>query len=245
MPYINFRDKRTDALQIMKDSADPIFDIPEHNILVDCQSPHAELLDLSTGTVWQSHRPISREAYEAMALPASFRKLGLGRGVMDAHYFRRSPGADTDGPVSKRDVDGHLFIHCANPPENGPESVAEEGPLLLRVDKHHTLIFEARREVDVMTLPDGREYVQVIAAAAEGGSLLQQTGAPADGDLKLPRGWVLRTEKVAERTTVDLPNPTEAFFFANGASFQGPVDHTFYQPDRESGARLSPAKDID
>jgi hypothetical protein len=37
-----------------------------HNVLVDCQELHAELLDLETKRVWQSHRPISREAYQAL-----------------------------------------------------------------------------------------------------------------------------------------------------------------------------------
>ncbi len=47
---------------------------------------------------------------------------------------------------------------------------------------------------------------------------------PAGSELPLPEGWSLRTEKFESRTTVRLPNPTQAWFFANGASFQGPVD---------------------
>jgi hypothetical protein len=200
-------------------------DIPAHNLMVDCHELHAELLDLETRTVWQSHRPITGEAYDALALPSSLLKIGIGAGVMDTHYFRRSPGADVDGPLAERDIEGHLFVHCANPPKGGPETPVGDDPRLLRVDKHHSLIFEAGTEVDVIRLPDGRDFVQVIAAAPQGGSLLQPKGAPPSRlERPLPEGWVLRTEKLTVRTTIHLPNPTQAWFFANGASFQGPVD---------------------
>jgi len=206
-------------------------EIPAHNLLVECREPHAELLDLQTGTIWQSHRPITREAYAALALPPNLRKVGIGSGVMDAHYFRRSPGAEVDGPVAEREVEGHLFIHCANPPQGGPESPVPDGPRLLRVDKHHSLIFEAGAEVDVIRLPDGRAFVQVITPTPRGGGLLQSESAePSDvefrlsDEVRLPDGWALRTEKLVARTTIHLPHPTDAWFFANGASFQGPVE---------------------
>ena len=199
--------------------------IPAHNLIYDCHELHAELLDLETGTVWQSHRSISREAYEALVLPPSLRKVGIGTGVMDAHYFRRSPGADVDGAVATRDVGGHLFIHCANPPKEGAESPVDGGPRLLRVDKHHSLIFEAGAEVDVMRLPDGRDFVQVIAATPRGGGLLQPEAVPpGEFEFRLPEGWTLRSEKLAVRTTIHLPNPTQAWFFEDGSSFQGPVE---------------------
>jgi hypothetical protein len=225
MPTIKFGNKKTMTCIIMSEPSSSLAGIPEHNAMIDCQSLHAELLDLTAGTVWQSHRPISREDYGALVLPANLRKIGIGKGVMDAHYFRRSPGAETDGPVAERDVGGRLFIHCANPPEGGPESFSANGPRLLRVDKHHTLIFEETREINLIRLPDGRDFVQVIAAAPEGGSLLQTAGTTADDEgFELPDGWVLRTEKLPLRTTIHLPNPTEAWFFPNGASFQGPVN---------------------
>ena len=194
--------------------------IPEHNWMVDCHELHAELLDLETGTVWQSQQPISREACKVPDLPPNLRRVALGRGVMDAHYFARSPGAEADGPVAERDVEGHLFIHCANPPKGGPETPVGGDPKLLRVDKHHSLIFEAGREVDVIRLPDGRDFVQVVAV----------TASQAGGELRLPEqfalpsGWVMRTEKLAARTTIHLPHPTQAWFFENGASFQGPIE---------------------
>ena len=65
----------------------------------------------------------------------------------------------------------------------------------------------------------------MIASAPAGGSLLQAEAAPPGGlELRLPDAWTPRTEQLAVRTTIHLPHPTEAWFFENGASYQGPVD---------------------
>ncbi len=200
-------------------------ELPAHNVLVDCQQPHAELLDLETASVWQSYRPISREEYLALELPAKLIRVGIGAGVMDEHYFRRSPGAELDGPVAEREIAGHLFVHCANPPKGGPETPVGDDPKLMRVDKYHSLVFEAGRQVLVLRHADGRDFVHLIAASPRGGGLLQEAKAEPNGAaLPLPDGWSLRSEKFESQTTIHLPNPTQAWFFANGASFQGPVD---------------------
>ncbi len=196
-----------------------------NNKLVYCKELHAEVLDLETGYVWQTHGPIGREAYDALELPAKHIKVGIGSGVMDEHYFRRSPGATSDGPLSEREIDGHRFIHCANPPKGGPETPLGANPKFLLVDKYHSLIFEAGNTVLVIEDTDGRDFVQLISASREGGSPLQPKD-PASGsaDLDLPDGWKLRNERFETRTTIHLPHPTRAWFFANGASFQGPID---------------------
>ena len=203
----------------------PESEIPAHNIMVDCHEPHTELLDLTNGTVWQSQQPMTHQVYDALELPPKIVRVGIGTGVMDSHYFRRSPGAEADGPVAERTIDGHLFIHCANPPKGGPETPLGDDPKLMRVDKHHSLIFNAGREVAVLRLPDGRDFVQVIAATPEGGGLLQPKET-SSGKLEshLPDGCVLRSEKVAAHTVIHLPHPTEAWFFKDGTSYQGPVD---------------------
>ena len=200
-------------------------EIPAHNFIVNPHELHSELLDLESRTVWQSQQPITREEYSALAVPSTFRKVGIGVGVMDEHYFRRSPGMEKDGPVAEQMFEEHLFIHCANPPKGGPESPVGDNPLLMRVDKHHSLLFEEGREVDVLRLPDGRDFVQVIAAAPLGGSLLQDKDDPAVScATHLPQGWNVRTEKLTAHTTIHLPNPTEAWFFKSGVSFQGPIE---------------------
>ena len=196
-----------------------------HNVLVDCQELHAELLDIERNIVWQTHRPISREAYKALVLPEKLIKVGIGAGVMDEHYFRRSPGSGADGPVNELEIGGRLFIHCANPPKEGPETPMRDGPKLMRVDKHHSLVFEAGREIRVLQDENGNDFVQVISASPGGEGLFQSSPiAPGTAGLPVPKGWSLRTEQVDARTTIHLPNPTEAWFFANGESYQGPVD---------------------
>ena len=104
--------------------------------------------------------------------------------------------------AAELDVGGHLFIHCANPPRGGPETPFGDDPRLLRVDKHHSLIFEAGREVDVVRLPDGRNFVQVIAASPGGGGLLQKADAgTGTAEIPLSEGWSLRSETLSIRPT--------------------------------------------
>ena len=198
-------------------------EVPAGNRLIDCQQPHAEVIELATRTIWQSAEPLSREELAALVLPEGIAPVGTGCGVMDAHYFRQSPGAEGPGPVSERIIDGRRFIHCANPPATGPETPIPGGPARLMVDKHHTLIFEAGRAMTIIRSDSGWEFVQVISASPEGGGLLQ-SDRPETAGFELPDGWQQRTETAAERTIIDLPNPTEAWFFPDGSSFQGPVD---------------------
>jgi hypothetical protein len=196
-------------------------DVPAGNHLVNCREPHAEFLDTATATVWQSHLPITPEEWSGLALPEALVKLGLGCGVMDEHWFRCSPGARAPGPVAERMVAGRRFIHCANPPAGGGDRPVPAGPARLFVDKHHSLCFHAGSSVQLLQVPDGGEYVQVIEASPDGGGLLQDgPTAPTSG---LPQGWTLRELHLSERTIVHLPNPTEAWFFRDGASYQGPV----------------------
>lgn len=197
-------------------------EVPAENHLIDCQQPHAEVLELATRTVWQSSEPISHEAFAQLDLPEGIVPVGIGSGVMDAHYFRQSPGAHAPGPVRCRLIDGRRFIHCANPPAAGPETPIPNGPTRLMVDKHHTLIFEVGSELTIIRTEDGTDLIQVISASPEGGGILQKNAAQSV-DLALPIGWSLRTEPVTKRRVIHLPNPTEAWFFSNGSSFQGPA----------------------
>ena len=63
-------------------------EIPKRNFPVNCHEAHAELLAMEKGTVWQSLQPISRENYARLVLPTSLVPIGIGKGVMDEHYFR-------------------------------------------------------------------------------------------------------------------------------------------------------------
>lgn len=210
----------------MKEIPESLSHIPRENFVFDCHMHHGELVDTTTGTGWHSVHPISRETFGTLELPEGFRKGGIATSVTDAYCFLRPPGADREGPLPRREIGGHEFMNIANPPANGPERLGDDGwPMLLRVDKYHTLIYNAGREIGVIRAPDGREFVELIAPVPEGGAILQGDSPPPDmTDLNLPEGWNLRTELTASLTIIHLPCPTEALFFANGASYQGPVD---------------------
>lgn len=201
-------------------------DIPEGNYLVDCKLPHAEVLEVNSRRVWQSVEPITRKSFAALTLPEGFVRIGIGSGTMDAHYFRQSPGAAQAGPVNERVIGNLRFIHCANPPVKGADTPIENGPKRLMVDKHHTLIFLPGSEPPIIRTPEGCEYVQVITATPEGGGLLQNASDTASETAALPAlptGWQLRSERVTAKTFIHLPNPTKAWFFLDGSSFQGPI----------------------
>jgi hypothetical protein len=44
-------------------------EIPVHQIMIDFQKLHAEILEIETATVWQSQKPITREKYAAASCP--------------------------------------------------------------------------------------------------------------------------------------------------------------------------------
>ena len=76
--------------------------IPAENYMIDCQQPHAEVIEVATRTVWQGVKPITHEELAQLDLPHGFAPVGVGSAVMNEHYFRQSPGAEAPGPVTER-----------------------------------------------------------------------------------------------------------------------------------------------
>jgi len=174
------------------------------------REPRCELLDLEKREVWQDCGPTPREWWDAVELPPGFVKVGYGAGNMDRMRFRRSPGAEADGPLREREIAGRRFFHCAS-----PLGAMEGGsPRRLRVDKHHSLLYEAGREVGILTTDSGGEYVHVV------------DGAPGAPEPALPEGWSIRTLVLDAEWIVDLPAPCETFWFEGMVSYQGPLDRT-------------------
>lgn len=203
----------------------PLDGVPEINCIYDCHLLHAEVLDSATGQAWHSVDPITRADYEALEVPEGFLKVGINSAVADLHYFRRPPNADTDGPLEEGLIGGRRFIQNANAPSEPPRRLGGKYPLMILANKYHSLVYNGGRHVRVLTAPDGTEYVELIAVATDGGSLYQDGRTLGDpDDLGLPEGWTVREQAVKERTVIHLPCPAQALFFANGASFQGPVD---------------------
>ena len=189
-----------------------IQDAPAGNFIQRPTELHMEILDTREQSAWQALAPADLETYQGLRPEPPFVKIGIGRGVMDEAWFRRSPGADSDGAMATREIDGHLFSFCARPAGPPQEPAGPAGPRLIEVVKHHTLVYRAGRSIDWLRLPDGSHYVHVIE------------GGPDKPPLVLPEGWAQHSVKLERELTVELPCPTTVMFFPNRDSFQGPVD---------------------
>ena len=142
-----------------------------------------------------------------MTLEAPLVKAGYGSGNMDRMWFRRSPGASLDGPLRKRTIADREFFHCAN----APSEMGQGNPRFMRVEKHHTVVYDAGREVQILTTDEGMDLVLVVDGV---------TGAPTP---KLPDGWSLRKILLDAEWIVDLPAPADTWWFEGMVSYQGPV----------------------
>ncbi len=179
--------------------------------LIRAQDLHGEVLDPSTGDVWQSLEPITHEDYRALPLEPGWLRIGIGRAAMDEHWFTRSPGRGEDGPMDLLEIAGRQFGLCARPASAPNRPAGSDGPRMLLVDKHHVLRFVGGRRVPVLVDSAGDRFVHVI----EGG----EGKAP----LAVPQGWKLERVSLKQDWVVALPNPTTVFFFPNGDSYQGPL----------------------
>ena len=177
------------------------------NEVLRIQEPRHEVIEVATGNVWQAFEPTPADWLEGVELEPGFVSVGHGAGIMDRSWFRRSPGAEADGPAEERDIAGRRFFLCAR----APASFDPGPPRFGSIDKYHSVLFEAGRSVDVLNSPEGRLYVQIV-------------GGPDSPAPTLPDGWVCETVGLDVDWIVDLPNPCETFWFRGLVSFQGPVE---------------------
>lgn len=179
---------------------------------------YGEIMDNATFGVWLTTEPITPEDYAALVVPDGFRKSGCGRSQHDAAFFRRPPGADTDGPVETIEVDGRTFALVARP---GAPEPGFDGVTVLPVFKSHRVLFRAGRTIEIIDTNDGFHG---------GGSLLPQV---TETHLKRPRteqtprqmpdGWTSRFVTLEADLVFDLPSPARVAIFRNGEIFHGPV----------------------
>jgi len=178
------------------------------NEVPDPRRDRGEIIDLQAREVWQDLNPTPRSWWDDLDLEAPLLKLGYGSGNMDRMWFRRSPDAGVDGPVRTREIGGRRFFYCAK----APNSMGQGDPRRLMVDKHQTLVYEAGREVRILTTAQGDHFVLVIE------------GIPSAPTPRLPEGWSLRDIQIGEDWIVDLPAPTETWWFEGMVSYQGPIE---------------------
>ena len=174
----------------------------------NAREQRGEIVDLTTREVWQDRDPTPRDWWDALELEAPLVKVGRGAGSMDRMWFRRSPDADVDGPVREREIAGRPFFYCAR----APADMGQGNPRRMLVDKHHTLVYAAGRDVQILTTAEGRDFVRVVDGVP---------GAPAP---ELPDGWSLRDIHLSDDWIVALPAPAETWWFEGLISYQGPID---------------------
>jgi hypothetical protein len=189
----------------------PGVDSPESieraNAVEHPRESRGEIIDVTTREVWQDVDPTPRAWWDSLELEPPLLKAGYGSGNMDRTWFRRSPDAAADGPVRRREIAGRDFFHCAST----TGAMEEDTPRRLLVDKHHTLVYDARRSVEILTTKEGRDFVLVVQ------------GDPETSPPELPDGWSIRTLQLDAEWIVELPNPTETFWFRGPISYQGPL----------------------
>ena len=170
-----------------------------------------ELMELESQTVWQSRLTVPAELYRTFPLEEGWAKVALGVAAMDTHWFRRSPGAEEDGPVVQRQCGGYEFFFCAKPGGEAETPFGPDGPRRLAVEKHHSLLYRSGRSLDFLLDPAGQALVRVI------------TAPPGSAALEVPEGFEARRLELRRDYRVDLPCPATVYFFPNGDSYQGPV----------------------
>jgi hypothetical protein len=175
---------------------------------------YVEVIRHEDRTVWMCQQSMSREAFDAIEVPEGWSKLGIGSGLHDVAFFRRSPGKPFDGPLDVVEIDGWTFAQVARPgkPEPGFERVT-----VLPVYKYHRVGFVAGRTISILDMGDGWDYVPQVSAASF------RPDADSGNAPEMPEGWSIRDVVLDEDLLVEMPYPARVCFFDTGDSWQGPV----------------------
>jgi hypothetical protein len=173
-----------------------------------------EIIDATTMQVWQTMENVRQADYDALVVEAPFQKVGAAPLAAWSSYFLCSPGDESIQPMRTFDLGGHRWSLCARPLGAPTLPAGPDGPRLMLVEKHHSIVLAAGADVPILVSPEGQIYAHVVG-----------TGQSLD-ELAIPPGWVLDTLHLEKQATFDLPCPTSAYFFQTPAgmeSFQGPV----------------------
>ena len=104
---------------------------------------------------------ITREEFDALELPAGWRKNQPREGDPDASQFYRSPDADAEGEFLDEDLYGFSWRHSATVIQTSIP-LDEQGLLTgSKVIKFHEVTFNAGHTITVLFSPDGEPYVRI------------------------------------------------------------------------------------
>lgn len=193
-------------------SSDAIAELPAENRQENPRGLHMELMNFETRDVWLSASPVTMEFFTTLAVSPPWIKLGAANGAMDRAGFRRSPGAENEGPLDAREFHGHRFIRVARPEKPGSPA-AGGAPMKLVVHKHHVVGFDAGTRLRLLENAAGEHFVE----ASRGG------GAANPSLLKLEAGMRVFEIELTQPWTVEIPAPASVYFFPTIDVFHGPV----------------------
>jgi hypothetical protein len=169
-----------------------------------------EVMDNATGEVWLSLDEVTPAQAKALEISPGMVKYGPAVSSMDLAWFDRSPGADADGPLTERVIDGLRFRLVAKPGKFTP--LPGGSGVETMVDKHHCVIFSAGRELEFLFDQDGAAFIEQVDALAD------------SKPFECPPGFRLRRLTLGKPWVFRAPRPAKAyFFFPSLRSFQGPV----------------------
>ena len=183
--------------------------LPAENVTRSPRQAHMEVMNPATGDVWLLQDPISIEEFTSLRVEPPWVKVGFTTASMDSAGFRRSPGADADGPVETREIGGRRFARVAKVRKFGGFA-AGAVPTRIEVEKHHLVGFDAGRTITVARLPDGQFYVE-------------QTECMPGKSFEPPADWQMFTLRLTEPWSLQIACPVSVYFFRSLRSFQGPV----------------------
>lgn len=173
-----------------------------------------ELIDIARGHAWAT-RDWTPKEFNNFKLPATWAlwfKNGPRISFADRASFSRSPGCAEDGQYSYMNAFGKTFVLVARPfqfnPIHDPKGLIQSA----KVEKYHTLYFDAESSVSFLKNPDGQSFVAV------GTSYERSSEAPP-----LPDGWSIEKRVLTEALTVSLKGEVMVLRLQNGFSFQGPI----------------------
>ncbi len=176
---------------------------------------HGEIMQLSTRSVWLCQEPVTLAQYAELELPEGFTRSGLGRSEHDSAFFRRSPGEPRDGRLETMRVGELSFARVARA---GALEAGREGAIVLAVEKHHRVMFNAGRTIEVLDCGDGLAYLPM----ASGISAPPTLGIASTSARVVPDGWSVRLQRLEQELIVEIPCPARVVLFASGEGFHGP-----------------------
>ena len=201
----------TDNIERFRALGNPVW---RHNWTPVGGRDHVEVIRHDDRTVWLCQQPMSRDEFDAIETPEGWSKLGIGGGLHDAAFFRRSPGKPFDGPLETVEIGGWTFAQVARP---GKPEPGFEGVTVLPVYKYHRVGFVAGRTISILDMGDGWDYVPQVAGAGF------RPDAASGAAPTMPEGWSVREVTLEADLLVELPYPARVCFFDTGDSWQGPV----------------------